>query len=48
MMSLFKYFRLMSVNFPKPDEYFHIFVGNDKYLKKYLNFLGELKNPPNE
>ena len=40
--------RLGGVNFPKPDEFLHLFVVNNEHLAKYLNFLKNLKSLPNE
>ena len=31
--------RLNQVIFPRPDEFFHFFVGQNKYLENYLEFL---------
>ena len=39
---------MIAVNYPKPDEYFHIFVGNDQELKNYLKFLKNSTNVQNE
>jgi hypothetical protein len=36
-------------NFPKPNEYFHLFVQNQDQLENYLNFLiNDIKYLPNE
>lgn len=40
--------RLPTVLFPKPDEFLHLFVVNNDHLEKFLNFLKNLKNLPNE
>lgn len=40
--------RLPTILFPKPDEFLHLFVVNNDHLEKFLNFLKNLKNLPNE
>ena len=38
-----------SMDFPKPNEYFHLFVQNQDQLENYLNFLiNDIKYLPNE
>ena len=40
--------RLSMIAFPRPDEFFHFFVGQNAYLEKYLDFLKNLKNLASE
>lgn len=40
--------RLPMISFPKPDEFLHLFVVNNDHLEKFLVFLKQLKNLPNE